>query len=494
MAMPVVSGLWLLVIVFFASPLTFLLDIVPSDQVTRTILLAFAVVISLGFLNPLVRASEWCWLNAVLVGLGAAAVISRVFWERPDLGQLSGIPGWGLILAGVAMLLLGIAVWRSLGWIFGLAFALALAANVIGTSPSLTSALETGLGISLSVLWFSGEGILDVWFGIFAHALALFFIAALFFESPRVESALQTLFFGALARLTGRPTAALIPRALAGHLSMWLFMFFGVAAASEYFRLGNNDLLPFIAIFAVFWAFFLVQAAHFASYAVQRRFRSGGNLRSLQIWSALTTLSLGVLLYFSVTSLAVGNILNLALVLSASLMSSPTGNLLALVHNFVSLMLVYFGASLLWYFFAGLLGATKWLGLLVSSDVPIWWGTAAAGLLIILLSLWHRSAVSRGLLAALIDLLRYSLPPFVLCWGTAVAGLSPGLAAFQAALVAICLWISITLSDGAGSEDSSLHVFRDRLLDRLTLGGRLLTFGALGAALMGAAFTPSGLN
>ena len=492
--MPVVSGLWLLLIACFASPLPFLLDMVPSDRVIRTILLAFAVVISLAFLNPLVRASEWRWLNAVLAGLAAVAIISRLFWESPDLGQLSGIAGWGLVLAGVALLLLGIAVWRSLGWMFGLAFVLALAANLVGTSPSLSSALETGLGISLSVLWFSGEGILDLWFGIFAQALALFVIVGLFFESPRAEAALQTLFFGPLARLTGHPTAALIPRALAGHLPMWFVMFFGVAAASEYFRLGHNDLLPAIAIFAVQWAFFLLQAAYYASYAVQRRFRTGGNLRSLQIWCALTTLSLGVLLYFSVTSLAVGNILNLALILSASLMSSPIGNLFALVHNFVSLSLVYFAASLLWYVVAGSLGAAKKMDLLDFPDLPFWWFAAAACFVIVLLSLWHRRAGPHGRLAVLIDILRHLLPPFMLCWGTAVAGLSPGLSAFQAVLVALCLWICITLSEGAGSADSSLHVLRDRLVDRLALGGRLLTLGALGAALMGAAFTPSGLN
>ena len=139
------------------------------------------------------------------------------------------------------------------------------------------------------------------------------------------ETALQTLFFGALARLVGRPLADVVPSAVAGSLSLWLFLFFGVAAASEYMLLGSNNLLPGIAIFFVPWAFFLVQAAHFAALAVQRRFRTGGRFGSLYLWSAMTTLALGALLYLGMSKLALGNISPLALVLAASLIASPLG-------------------------------------------------------------------------------------------------------------------------------------------------------------------------
>ena len=221
--------LWSLFQLYVASALPFILSehlglkLVFNNQETRQVHLAFALCLAM-LVFPLWRKSpknKIPFYDYVLAGLGVFVCIYLLF-NKASIADRAGLPTiMDLCVSATGMMLLGIAVFRTLGLPLIVVASVFVAYVFFGDSPNLPEVVQwkgASVGKALWHYWMQTEGVFGVALGVAASMIFLFVLFGALLEKAGAGNYFIQLAFSTLGHLRGGPAKAAVAASAASGL------------------------------------------------------------------------------------------------------------------------------------------------------------------------------------------------------------------------------------------------------------------------------------
>ena len=223
-----VTFVWAVFQLYIASNLPFWLtdvtgiSVIITNSNARLIHLAFGLFLaSLTF--PLFqsgRAGRIPWYDWVLALTGVAACLYIVLL-RDQIAVRAGLPtGGDLIASTVGMLVLGVTVYRALGWPLLIVASVFVCYVFFGNADWLPEAIQwKGASYNKAMwhFWMQNEGVFGVALGVSASLIFLFVLFGSILEKAGAGNFFIKIAFALLGHLRGGPAkAAVVASALSG--------------------------------------------------------------------------------------------------------------------------------------------------------------------------------------------------------------------------------------------------------------------------------------
>ncbi|MEL7429279.1 MAG: TRAP transporter permease [Pseudomonadota bacterium] len=218
---------WAVFQIYIASNLPFMIQEmigvgVVTNSDARRIHLAFAILLAfLAF--PLFKNSPKSyipWYDWVLAAMGVISCL-YVVWFRNEIATRAGLPTTGdLIVSAVGMIILGIAVLRSLGLPLLIVACIFVAYVFFGDARWLPEAMQwkgASTGKALWHFWMQGEGVFGVALSVSASLIFLFVLFGSILEKAGAGNYFIKISFALLGHFSGGPAkAAVVASAMSG--------------------------------------------------------------------------------------------------------------------------------------------------------------------------------------------------------------------------------------------------------------------------------------
>ncbi len=200
----------------------FSINLIFNDSAVRNIHLAFGLVLA-AFAYPLFARSprhSIPWYDWILAFLGAAACLYLVVM-RAEIANRAGLPTQvDLIAASIGLLVLAIAVYRSLGLPLVIVAVVFFAYAMFGNSPVLPEVIQwrgASFGKAMWHYWIQEEGVFGVAVGVSASMIFLFVLFGSLLEKAGAGNYFIKAAFALLGHLRGGPAkAAVLASAMSG--------------------------------------------------------------------------------------------------------------------------------------------------------------------------------------------------------------------------------------------------------------------------------------
>ena len=224
----VIAFLWAVFQLYFASNVPFWLSditglkLVVNNTSARQIHLAFGLVLAaLAF--PLLRSSprdSIPWYDWILAILGVISCL-YMMWFREDLSARAGLPTTtDLVIATTGMLVLAIAVFRTLGLPLLIVAGIFVMYVFFGDSASLPESVQwkgASYGKAMWHFWMQGQGVFGVALSVSASLIFLFVLFGSILEKAGAGNFFIKIAFALLGHLKGGPAkAAVVASAMSG--------------------------------------------------------------------------------------------------------------------------------------------------------------------------------------------------------------------------------------------------------------------------------------
>ena len=223
-----IAFLWAVFQLYFASNVPFLLSELTGLKLTvnnssaRLIHLAFGLVLA-AFAFPLLKSSprdRIPWYDWALAILGAASCL-YMFFFREELSARAGLPtSTDLVVATVGMLVLAVAVFRTLGLPLLIVAGIFVLYVFFGDSPSLPETVQwkgASYGKAMWHYWMQGQGVFGVALSVSASLIFLFVLFGSILEKAGAGNFFIKIAFALLGHLKGGPAkAAVVASAMSG--------------------------------------------------------------------------------------------------------------------------------------------------------------------------------------------------------------------------------------------------------------------------------------
>ncbi|HSM39623.1 MAG TPA: TRAP transporter permease [Afifellaceae bacterium] len=219
---------WSLFQIYIASDIPFVLtelldiNVVFNNQEARQVHLAFALALAM-LAYPLFKSSprdRVPWYDWILAALGVLACL-YLLWFKNDIAGRAGLPTTAdLVMSTIGMLMLGIAVFRSLGLplvIVASVFVFYVFFGHLSFMPEAIQWKGASFGKALWHYWMQTEGVFGVALGVSASMIFLFVLFGSLLEKAGAGNYFIKLAFALLGHLRGGPAkAAVVASALSG--------------------------------------------------------------------------------------------------------------------------------------------------------------------------------------------------------------------------------------------------------------------------------------
>ena len=224
----VIAFLWAVFQLYIASNVPFWLSEVTNmswvvtNSNARLIHLAFGFVLA-ALAYPLFKSSSRQhvpWYDWVLAALGAGCCLYIVFL-RESIAVRAGLPTTGdLVASTIGLLVLAVAVYRTLGLPLLIVASIFVAYVFFGDSPALPETIQwkgASYGKAMWHYWMQNEGVFGVALGVSASLIFLFVLFGSILEKAGAGNFFIKIAFALLGHLKGGPAkAAVVASAMSG--------------------------------------------------------------------------------------------------------------------------------------------------------------------------------------------------------------------------------------------------------------------------------------
>ncbi|MDQ0316817.1 TRAP transporter permease [Amorphus orientalis] len=225
---PGIAFIWALFQLYVASPLPFIfaqaldLPLVLNNTEIRIVHLAFALVLA-AFAYPLFKSASRHsipWYDWILAALGAASCL-YLFVFKDQIADRAGLPtDWDLIMSTIGMIMLGVAVFRSLGLPLLIVASIFVLYVFFGSADWIPGTLQwkgASYGKAMWHYWMQTEGVFGVALGVSATMIFLFVMFGAILEKAGAGNFFIKIAFALLGHLRGGPAkAAVVASAMSG--------------------------------------------------------------------------------------------------------------------------------------------------------------------------------------------------------------------------------------------------------------------------------------
>jgi TRAP transporter 4TM/12TM fusion protein len=223
-----IAFVWAVFQLYIASNLPFWLSEVTdmswvvTNSNARLIHLAFGFVLA-ALAYPLFKSSSRThvpWYDWLLAALGAACCLYIVVL-RESIAVRAGLPTTGdLVFSTLGLIVLAIAVYRTLGLPLLIVASIFVAYVFFGDSPSLPDSIQwkgASYGKAMWHYWMQNEGVFGVALGVSASLIFLFVLFGSILEKAGAGNFFIKIAFALLGHLRGGPAkAAVVASAMSG--------------------------------------------------------------------------------------------------------------------------------------------------------------------------------------------------------------------------------------------------------------------------------------
>lgn len=223
-----IAFIWAVFQLYIASNLPFWLSEVTdmswvvTNSNARLIHLAFGFVLA-ALAYPLFKSSSRShvpWYDWLLAALGAACCLYIVVL-RESIAVRAGLPTTGdLVFSTLGLIVLAIAVYRTLGLPLLIVASIFVAYVFFGDSPSLPDSIQwkgASYGKAMWHYWMQNEGVFGVALGVSASLIFLFVLFGSILEKAGAGNFFIKIAFALLGHLRGGPAkAAVVASAMSG--------------------------------------------------------------------------------------------------------------------------------------------------------------------------------------------------------------------------------------------------------------------------------------
>jgi TRAP-type uncharacterized transport system fused permease subunit len=223
-----IAFVWAVFQLYIASNLPFWLSEVTdmswvvTNSNARLIHLAFGFVLA-ALAYPLFKSSSRThvpWYDWLLAALGAACCLYIVVL-RESIAVRAGLPTTGdLVFSTLGLIVLAIAVYRTLGLPLLIDASIFVAYVFFGDSPSLPDSIQwkgASYGKAMWHYWMQNEGVFGVALGVSASLIFLFVLFGSILEKAGAGNFFIKIAFALLGHLRGGPAkAAVVASAMSG--------------------------------------------------------------------------------------------------------------------------------------------------------------------------------------------------------------------------------------------------------------------------------------
>ena len=224
----VIAFIWALFQLYIASNLPFWLtevtgmSLVVTNSNARLIHLAFGFVLA-ALAYPLFKSSSRDyvpWYDWLLAALGAGCCLYIVFF-REAIAVRAGLPTTGdLVASTIGLLVLAVAVYRTLGLPLLIVASVFVAYVFFGDSQALPESIQwkgASYGKAMWHFWMQNEGVFGVALGVSASLIFLFVLFGSILEKAGAGNFFIKIAFALLGHLKGGPAkAAVMASAMSG--------------------------------------------------------------------------------------------------------------------------------------------------------------------------------------------------------------------------------------------------------------------------------------
>ena len=224
----VIAFIWALFQLYIASNLPFWLtevtgmSLVVTNSNARLIHLAFGFVLA-ALAYPLFKSSSRDyvpWYDWLLAALGAGCCLYIVFF-REAIAVRAGLPTTGdLVASTIGLLVLAVAVYRTLGLPLLIVASIFVAYVFFGDSQALPESIQwkgASYGKAMWHFWMQNEGVFGVALGVSASLIFLFVLFGSILEKAGAGNFFIKIAFALLGHLKGGPAkAAVMASAMSG--------------------------------------------------------------------------------------------------------------------------------------------------------------------------------------------------------------------------------------------------------------------------------------
>ncbi|MEW5422119.1 TRAP transporter permease [Amorphus sp. 3PC139-8] len=225
---PGIALVWAFFQLYVASPVPFIvarlsgLPLVLNNTEIRIVHLAFALVLA-AFAYPLFKSAsrhKIPWYDWILAALGATACL-YLFVFKNQIADRAGLPtDWDLIMSTVGMIVLGVAVFRSLGLPLLIVASVFVLYVFFGDADWIPGTLQwkgASYGKAMWHYWMQTEGVFGVALGVSATMIFLFVMFGAILEKAGAGNFFIKIAFALLGHLRGGPAkAAVVASAMSG--------------------------------------------------------------------------------------------------------------------------------------------------------------------------------------------------------------------------------------------------------------------------------------